>query len=230
VRPAFMRHCGAEAGCSKRARKCGLEIEIENDRKRTQMLRHQRVSRNGRLVSRTLMSEYLQLKRAYEEKQGRGSSLLAWRARNLLELSVWSLYCTQGRENARRLYEDAGRDTRDVFNAFIKWGTARSQPSDWLDPLANANQALLQRADSEGIDSLEGTYKAVSEAAKECGLADNFSLSYKMLSKFAHPTAMQILAGPEDAKEELQRDLFFSQGCLFFTGAFVALERELNDL
>jgi len=33
-----------------------LEIEIENDRKRTQMPRHQRVSRNGRLVSRTLMT------------------------------------------------------------------------------------------------------------------------------------------------------------------------------
>src|SRR6266851_3313321 len=56
-----------------------------------------------------VFSEYLSLKRAYDEHRDRGSSLLAWRARNLLELSMWSLYSSKGRENARRLYEDAGR-------------------------------------------------------------------------------------------------------------------------
>jgi hypothetical protein len=48
-----------------------------------------------------------------------------------------------------------------------------------------------------------------------------------MLSKFAHPTAMQILAAPDEVKVSVQEDLFFSQGCLFFTGAFEALEGEL---
>src|ERR1700732_1829950 len=48
-----------------------------------------------------IFSEYLSLKRAYEEERG-GTSLLAWRARNLLELSVWCLYCSKSRENARR--------------------------------------------------------------------------------------------------------------------------------
>ena len=54
-----------------------------------------------------VFSEYLSLKRAYEEDRDRGSSLLAWRARNLLELSVWSIYSAKGRENARRLYRAA---------------------------------------------------------------------------------------------------------------------------
>jgi hypothetical protein len=39
-----------------------------------------------------LFSEYLLLKRAYGDERNRDSSLLAWRARNLLELTVWSLY------------------------------------------------------------------------------------------------------------------------------------------
>lgn len=38
---------------------------------------------------------------------------------------------------------------------------------------------------------------------------------------------MQILSPPDDAKATTQKDVFFSHGCLFFTGAFTALERKL---
>ena len=55
-------------------------------------------------------------------------------------------------------------------------------------------------------------------------MGEHFALSNKLLSKFAHPTAMQILAPPDDAKTTIQKDLFFSHGCLFFVGAFTALE------
>ena len=56
---------------------------------------------------------------------------------------------------------------------------------------------------------------------------NHFDLSFKMLSKFAHPTAMLIVAPPDDAKTAWQKDVFFSWGCLFFTGAFTALENQL---
>jgi hypothetical protein len=173
-----------------------------------------------------VFSEYLSLKRAHEEQRSE-ASLLAWRARNLLELSVWCLYCSKSRENARRLYEDARRDVLGLFSAFTKWGTATAQDPDWLDLFTGAKQDLSQRAVLDGIASLDGAYKQVSEAARESGIGDHFSLSYRMLSKFAHPTAMQILAPPDEAKDTLQKDCFFGQGCLFFTGAFVALEGQL---
>src|SRR5450631_3172001 len=51
-------------------------------------------------------AEYLSLKHAYENKQNDDATLLAWRARNLLELLVWSTYCAKGRDRARRVYED----------------------------------------------------------------------------------------------------------------------------
>ena len=172
--------------------------------------------------------EYLSLKRAYESKQNDDAALLAWRARNLLELCVWSTYCVKSRENARSVYEDARRDIRDILDAFIKWGTATAQADDWLDPLATAKQDLSERARLlGGIASLDGPYKQVSDAAKECGISEHFTLSYKMLSKFAHPTAMRILAPPDEKREALQRAWFFSHGCLFFTGAFVSLESQL---
>jgi hypothetical protein len=170
-----------------------------------------------------ILSEYHRLESAYSVER-ENASLLAWRARNLLELSVWSTYFSKSRENARRLYEDAGRDVLDLLSAFEKWGHATAQSTDWLDPLASGKQDLSQRAVAEGIETLEGSYKRVADAAKDCGMTDHFAVSFKILSKFAHPTAMQILGAPDKSRNALQRDCFFSQGCLFFTGAFVALE------
>jgi hypothetical protein len=171
-----------------------------------------------------VFSEYLSIKTTHAEKQRGDASLLAWRARNLLELSVWSMYFSKSKENARRLYEDAGRDVRDVFGAFTAWGEKTAQSADWLGALTNAREDLSQRAALVGIEDVDGPYKRVTDASKECGIGDHFALSFKMLSKFAHPTAMQILAPYDEEKDAKQRDCFFSQGCLFFTGAFTELE------
>ena len=65
---------------------------------------------------------------------------------------MWSVYSTKGRENARRLYEDAGRDALDVFSAFSNWGVATAQTADWIERLTNAKESLSQRAALEGID------------------------------------------------------------------------------
>lgn len=170
-----------------------------------------------------VFSEYHRLENAYSAGH-ENASLLAWRARNLLELSVWSSYFTKDRQHARRLYEDAGRDVLDLLSTFEKWGKATAQSTEWLDPIAGGRRDLSERAADEKIETLEGSYKRVAEAAKDCGMGDHYALSFKMLSKFAHPTAMQILGTPDEARHALQKDCFFSQGCLFFTGAFAALE------
>jgi hypothetical protein len=98
-----------------------------------------------------------------------------------------------------------------------------------LDPLTNAKQELSERAESEGIETLDGSYKQVHDAAKDCNQT-HFKLGFKFLSKFAHPAAMQILAPPDTAKTTMQRDCFFSLGCPYFTGAFFALEECLRSL
>ncbi|MBM3950203.1 MAG: hypothetical protein FJ311_01960 [Rhodospirillales bacterium] len=174
-------------------------------------------------------SEYLALKKAYEDS-GSESSLLAWRARNLLEISVWSIYCAQSKENTRAFYEDAGRDVVGIYDAFTKWGKITSQGNDWLNSIANAKQDISTRAASEGIESLEGSYKQVRDAASACGFGGHFNVDYKLLSKFAHPTAMLIMGAPDPEKEKLQKDMFYNDGCMFFVGAFTALEGVLSVL
>jgi hypothetical protein len=151
-------------------------------------------------------------------------SLVAWRARNLLELSVWSTYFATSHENARRLYEDAGNDVRDVLDNFERWGQTARQPNDWLSAIASGKKDLSRRAASEGIEKLDGRYMRIDVAASKCGLTDTFNPMNKMLSKFAHPTAMQILGIVGDEKQSLQRDWFYALGCCFFLGAFNALE------
>ncbi len=107
-----------------------------------------------------VFSEYLALKRAHGEKREGDAPLLAWRARNLLELSVWSMYCSKSKEHARRLYEDAGRDVLGVFDAFTKWGSTAGQAADWLESLERSKQDLSQRAASQRGSSLRRAVQA----------------------------------------------------------------------
>jgi hypothetical protein len=180
----------------------------------------------GSLLAKSF-EEYIFLKRSYADEKC-DPALLAWRARNLLELSTWCMYCVKSRENARRLYEDAGRDEQGLYDAFRKWGTARAQGEDFLDIFENATQNLTNRAAAEGIASLDGRYKDVRDAADDVGIGDHYILGYRMLSKFTHPTAFRILSVLNDETAKLQRDLFFSFGCLFFVGAFTAIEPHLS--
>lgn len=180
-------------------------------------------------LTAAVFSEYLSLKNAYEDPRSE-ASLIAWRARNLLELSVWSIYCSKNTENAHRLYADGGRDVLGLVSAFGKWSAATGAKFSDTGTVDRLKGELSTKAAAHGVQSLEGAFKPVSEAAKEIGLGEHFLLGNKLLSKFAHPTAMQILAPLNDAKTAMQKSLFFSQGCLFFAGAFNALENSLNPV
>jgi hypothetical protein len=177
-----------------------------------------------------VFSEYLSLRLIYQTNQGSDVSCLAWRARNLIELCVWCRYCTKSRENARRFYGDAGRDQISMITAYKK-NEATASETELLEALTQAEADLKERASVDGVEVLDQSYLRVQDAAKECGLANHYQLFYKMASKFAHPTAMLILASPDKLTEEIGlRDYLFGEGCMLFVGAFEALESRLHDL
>jgi len=177
----------------------------------------------GSLCSQ-IFSEYRSIERAYQAEGQDDGPLIAWRARNLLELSVWCKSFTSSRENARRLYEDAGRDQFDLISAFEEWGKQTTQPTSWTAPLSSAKQDLIQRAADEGNEPLDKAFRAVANAAKACGNETHFRVGMKLLSKFAHPTAMQILGVTDEATAQNQKDIFFAVGCGYFITAFATLE------
>ncbi len=81
---------------------------------------------------------------------------------------------------------------------------------------------LRQGGLNRGVPSIDGKFTSVAEAARELGIATQFSLMNKLLSKFAHPTAMLTLANSESI--EPLKESVFANGCLLFVGAFTALE------
>ncbi len=181
----------------------------------------------SKLVFR-VFHEYSALKTAYYEPKTDDLSLIAWRARNLLELRIWTVFFCRDEQSARRIYTDAGRDALDMVKAMVKWGKDTAQPDDWAGMFDDADSLLNERAALVGIDGLDGSYKAVSAAAKECGLEAEHALQFKLLSKFAHPTAMQIMGEMDDGAEQF-RDLFFSRGCAVFSLTFDRLESYLSS-
>jgi hypothetical protein len=118
-------------------------------------------------------------------------SSAAWNARNLLELWVWLKYCAASRENARRFNEDALRDMQGLTDAVSKMHALRGIPNEFE---ASAHKRIAEVAREKlGLDSLDGGYARVADAAKSIGLNDWFVPANSFLSKFAHPTAGLVL-------------------------------------
>jgi len=167
--------------------------------------------------------EYHALKDAYAAVPPEDDlALLAWRARNLLELSVWATFCATDRNNARNFFEDLVCDANNLLAAFKTWGEATNQTPDWFQHGDKAKDGLTNAALARGVASIDRKFKAVSDAAKDIGIDNHFNLMNKLLSKYAHPTAMLILGNAEN--HAAQKDRIFANGCLFFVGAFTALE------
>jgi len=167
--------------------------------------------------------EYSALKEAYVAPPPKDDlALLSWRARNLLELSVWANFCAKDRNKARQFFEDLGKDANNLLKAFQTWGQATNQAPDWFQRGADARDGLAIAALQRGVASIDGQFTKVAEAAVEVGISQHFNLMNKLLSKFAHPTAMLILRNSE--ARQMQKEMAFANGCLCFVGAFTALE------
>jgi hypothetical protein len=150
-------------------------------------------------------------------------SRAAWNARNLLELWIWIKYCGASRENARRFQEDALRDMQGLTDALSKLHALSGIPNQFE---ASARKKIAEVArDKLGLNSLDGGYERVTDAAKSIGLHDWFSPTNSFLSKFAHPTAGLVLGimHQTEALRELQATLT-TNGVYFAGQCVIALE------
>jgi hypothetical protein len=108
---------------------------------------------------------------------------VAWLTRNLLELMIWTLYCAKSEENAQQFLLDAGRDLTDTLRTLSKIVPDPTAPKAAL-------KEIIEWANEVGVETLEERFTAVSKAAEEIGKAGAFRDVNKLLSKFAHPTAL----------------------------------------
>jgi hypothetical protein len=150
----------------------------------------------------------------------------AWNARNLLELWIWLKYCAASRENARRFHEDALRDMQGITEALSRMHADRGIPNEFE---SSARLKLAEVAREEfGLDSVDGSYLHVAEAAKAIGVADLFGSTNKFLSKFSHPTAGLVIGimHQYEAHRRLQATMtttgvYFAGQCTIVLGEIV---------
>jgi len=129
---------------------------------------------------------------------------VAWLTRNLLELAIWSSYCLRSEGNAKQFVLDSARDLHDamdvpdgILSQSFSFREARAES------IANAKQ--------DGFETLDENYKAVSAVARELGHAQEFRTLNKMLSKFAHPTALAVIFDNDQVKDRF-REKFYAIG------------------
>jgi hypothetical protein len=147
------------------------------------------------------------LRRGYAESD---EHYMAWAARTLLELKVWTEYVTVSEDNLRRFFQDMYVDARTAFQVGAK---ATAGLDD--HPLKAASQKILDNAKPDLGAKLEGAevseserYLRLSDVAKELALEIEFSIANMTFSKWAHATAQSVLLpvyaeGKPDSKDRL---------------------------
>ena len=106
---------------------------------------------------------------------------IAWLTRNLVELRVWAEYCSASEANAQEFHEDAVRDLVEL-NMKVPGLDAATRVE-----LDNATSALANVKPAH-------RFKGVADAADDVQLAEFYKQNNKCLSKFAHPTAVAVMA------------------------------------
>ncbi len=153
----------------------------------------------------------------------------AWIARNLLELLVWVKYCGLSREKAWRFHEDALRDGKGLMESYEKI----CEVAGIGNPTSIMTAQTIKDVSSEhlGLEDIDAKYLAVAAAAKVEGvdLGDQFAHFFRVISKFAHPTALLvhgIMHQPEICRN-LQA-ICTTQGVYFAEQSTIAIEAQLR--
>ncbi len=138
---------------------------------------------------------------------------VAWLSRNLLELSTWIVYCLQSEMNAKQFVLDSARDANDAIKIPVEvFGYSFEQ----------AQQQNRSNAELYGFETLDDKYTRVISAAEKLGKKKQFVVTNKLLSKFAHPTAMAIV-GKGTPAASLLKSRFYTLGKTLGDGALTYL-------
>lgn len=141
-------------------------------------------------------------------------TVVALLVRNILELRVWTEFCTKSAENAKNFQVDAIRDFDDIVKRILSVDlSAHPEASGLFKQFADGKAELEQVLE---MGELDRPYQDVRKAAKEIGMLPVFNLGFKILSKFAHPTAMVIAMGKlPDERYTSMIDTFIKAGGQF---------------
>lgn len=152
-------------------------------------------------------------------KNGRVSTI-AWLARNILELSIWTMYCSESEENAKEFVLDSARDVHDALN--VPDGMFSKEFS-----FRTARRENIERTRQDGFETLDDSYSSVSNIAKSLGKGEEFKYLNKLFSKYAHPTALAIVGRDAETVGKV-KEKFYMIGSAMARELLLAIETKLR--
>ncbi|MBL4830155.1 MAG: hypothetical protein JKY55_09775 [Aliivibrio sp.] len=161
--------------------------------------------------------DFLKLKKLIAKNEDDDLPVIAYYSRNLLEVGIWTAFCFQSAENAHIFYSDVGRDGDDLLKKNLEMGIDK-------ESTITARAELKQNAAKQNVHDIEQRFTSVHKAAKEVGLEKLFLCANKQLSKFAHPTALQIISPRSGQEAQDLAKSFYTQASVQFCQSIYILE------
>lgn len=153
--------------------------------------------------------------------------IVAWHARNLLELSIWTEYCIQSQENAVRFAVDAMRDLDDIIKRLPQDEIdARPETKRWIENFESVRTGL---AGDIGSEDLSKPYTSVRTAAAAIGKLIDYEAGMKVYSKWAHPTALAVMTGPPPGDAQKSTRINITRAALTMASEASRMAKAFNE-
>ena len=162
-------------------------------------------------------NDFRKLTKIIEKNKDDDLPVIAYYSRNLLEVVIWTKFCFQSDKNARIFYSDAGRDADDLLKRNLEYSIDK-------EGTTAARKKLKKNAAKQNICDIEKRFTNIRKAVKEVGLNKQFLLQNKLFSKFAHPTALQIISPRSGQEAQDYANSFYIQACVNYSESIRVLE------
>jgi hypothetical protein len=148
-------------------------------------------------------------------KRNRPISTLAFHARSLLELFVWTKYALDSDENIRRIDKDSLMNAKNIAV------TLKKRSVEFDVEIAEARLANLTQL--AGYQELSGSYLRTDQLPVEKEVTEYYKASNKMLSKLAHPSGFTIVGLIDESGESAIAPVIVQDACNWFIVIIKAL-------
>jgi hypothetical protein len=148
-------------------------------------------------------------------KRNRPISTLAFHARSLLELLVWTKYALDSDENIRLIDEDALNNAKDIADLL------QSKSVDF--DVKSANEKLVNLAKSSGYKELSRKYQRTDKLPVKQEVTEYYLAANKILSKLAHPSGFTIVGLVGESGESEIVPVIVQDACNWFIVIIKAL-------
>lgn len=146
---------------------------------------------------------------------------IAYHARCLLELVVWTKFALESDDNIKKIDADSLNDSKDLLNKLKDFSTKSGKPFNLN--FNTYDERLMELAKKEGYEAPTKEYLSLRKVASDVGLLLYYESNNKFLSKIVHPTAFSIVGLANDSDEASITLEIVKAGCNWYATSVKAL-------